>query len=105
MGAKSDSDPDAGVPDTNCASWRAILKEAGETSMKDPVGRLWNRGEERPRRVEAAVGAGERTRRRRGIICELALALVAVVWVEVEVMGEEEWSVSIMTSCHPVSFF
>lgn len=43
--------------------------------MKLPSGSPLKRGEERPRRVEAAVGDGERTRRRRGMICELVVVV------------------------------
>lgn len=47
------------------------------------MGRLWNRGEERPRSVDAAVGVGERTRRS----CEIIWEFVVVVCVEVDIEG------------------
>lgn len=85
-------------PETSWPTWCASLNAADDTSIKAPIGRLRKRGEERPRRVELVVGAGERTRQSCGITWELEL--VDVVCVEMDIEG---W-VLIKTSCQPVSF-
>jgi hypothetical protein len=43
----------------------AVWNEAAETSMRAPIGRDANRGDEAPRSVETGDGSGARTGRKR----------------------------------------
>ncbi len=41
------------------------MNEAGDTSTREPTGSFWKRGDDKPSKVEDAVGVGDRTCRRR----------------------------------------
>ena len=78
------------------------MKAEGETSILDPTGNVWNRGEDRPSMIDVGVGDGERIKRKRDdgsgdrggdTDRELSAALISMY-------GTSGVS-HIRTSCHP----
>lgn len=84
------------------------MKAEWDTSIRDPTGNDWYRGDDRPRMVDVGVGDGERTRRRRegsgggGGGGESIIIGVVGPSIGLRVTGFTGFGVSDMrTSCHP----